>query len=268
MDLTIRHDTTYAYDVPVDHGFQRLRLTPANGSSQQVAEWTTEIEGGQKQVEFTDHFGNLTELVRIEPGVSTLRVVAHGRVQTTDTNGIIANLPGLTPLWLFTRFTPRTTVGPAVTELVDGLDEFSRDEPVPLVHELSTRVAGAVEYQTGHTTATGTAEDALAAGYGVCQDHAHVFLAAARQLGFPARYVSGYLFMTETVQQDATHAWIEVWIEGLGWIGLDPSNAISPDDKYVRIATGLDYYDASPISGIRFGAGQEQLDVSLQIQQQ
>lgn len=264
MQLTIRHETTYVYDTPVVHGLQRLRLTPPTSTTQQVGGWTTEVEGGHKQVSYLDHFGNFTELVSIDPGVSTLRVMASGQVQTMDTGGVVSNLAGLAPLWLFQRSTPLTTAGPAVAELIGGLD----DDPVPLVHELSSRIASTVTYQSGHTTATATAEDALAAGYGVCQDHSHVFLAAARKLGFPARYVSGYLFMDDTDDQDASHAWVEVWIDALGWVGLDPSNGISPDDRYVRIATGLDYQNASPISGIRFGAGQEHLEVTLQIQQQ
>ena len=115
--------------------------------------------------------------------------------------------------------------------------------------------------------AESTAEDALAAGRGVCQDHAHVFVAAARHLGHPARYVSGYLMLDDRVEQDASHAWAEVWIEGLGWVGFDVSNGISPDERYVGVARGLDYRDAAPISGVRFGSGEEELHVSVQVQQ-
>ena len=107
----------------------------------------------------------------------------------------------------------------------------------------------------------------LALGAGVCQDHAHVFISAARLLGHPARYVSGYLMMDDRTHQEATHAWAEVLIEDLGWVGFDVSNGISPDERYVRIATGLDYREAAPISGIRFGTGEERLHVSIQVQQ-
>lgn len=265
MDLLIRHETTYTYDEPVDHGLQRLRLTPKNASTQRIAAWATDIEGGTKQLDFNDHFGNSTELVSIDPGVESLRVVATGRVQTTDTNGVVATAPGLAPLWLFTRATPLTEAGPAVIELADDFADYP-DGAIAQAHDLSRRIATDVTYEGGHTTSTDTAEHALTEGFGVCQDHAHVFLACARQLGLAARYVSGYLFMEETTEQDATHAWVEIWIEGLGWIGLDPSNGISPDERYVRIATGLDYEDASPISGIRFGDGDEQLTVSLRVE--
>ena len=93
-------------------------------------------------------------------------------------------------------------------------------------------------------------------------------VSAARSMGYPARYVSGYLMMNDRVMQDASHAWAEAHIQGLGWVGFDVSNGISPDSRYVRVATALDYRGAAPISGMRFGQGTESMDVSLQVQQQ
>jgi len=86
-------------------------------------------------------------------------------------------------------------------------------------------------------------------------------------MGFPARYISGYLMMDDQVAQDATHAWAEVHIIGLGWVGFDISNGISPDDRYVRMATGRDYHDAAPVSGLRMGGAAESLKVDIQVQQ-
>jgi len=113
-----------------------------------------------------------------------------------------------------------------------------------------------------------TAEDALEAGHGVCQDHAHSFIACCRYMDIPARYVSGYLMMDDRIDQDATHAWAEAYVEGLGWVGFDVSNGISPDTRYVRVATGLDYAEAAPVSGTRFGSAGEALAVQVQVQQQ
>ena len=96
----------------------------------------------------------------------------------------------------------------------------------------------------------------------------HVFLAVARQLGFAARYVSGYLMMDDRIDQAAMHAWVDVWVDGLGFVGFDVSNGISPDERYVRIATGLDYRGAAPIAGTRYGSGQEFLDVALSVAHQ
>jgi transglutaminase-like putative cysteine protease len=95
-----------------------------------------------------------------------------------------------------------------------------------------------------------------------------VFISAARAMDVPARYVSGYLMLDEAVEQEATHAWAEAWVEGLGWVGFDVANQICPDSRYVRVATGRDYRDAAPVTGISFGAAMEELQVVLAVQQQ
>ena len=139
---------------------------------------------------------------------------------------------------------------------------------VGTLHQLSALVHAAIAYQIGETSAETTAEQALTRGAGVCQDHAHTFIAAARLLGIPARYVSGYLLMDGQIEQQAGHAWAEAHVPGLGWVGFDVSNAISPDRRYVRVATGADYRDAAPVTGISLGAGQAGLSVQLAVQQQ
>ena len=136
------------------------------------------------------------------------------------------------------------------------------------MHGLSHNIGALVSYQTGQTTAISTAEQAIGSGAGVCQDHAHIFISIARQAGLPARYVSGYLMMNDRIDQDATHAWAEVYLENLGWTGFDVSNQISPDARYVRVATGLDYSSAAPISGLTQGGSGESIKVDIHVQQQ
>lgn len=266
MRLVISHSTTYHYESPVPYGLQQIRLQPRSQPGQNVLSWDTRVDGGTRQVMFDDHFGNTVELVRLSPGTTETTVTAEGIVDTSDTAGVIARHLGYAPLWLFLRSTSLTEPGPGVDRLTTGLrDEF--DDDIELLHTLSARILDTVAYEQGRTTVETTAEGVIEVGRGVCQDHAHVFVAAARSMDFPARYVSGYLTTDDVAQQDATHAWGEVWLDNLGWIGFDVSNAISPDDRYVRVATGLDYRDAAPISGLRFGAGDEILRVTLQVQQ-
>lgn len=93
----------------------------------------------------------------------------------------------------------------------------------------------------------------------------HIFIAAARISGFPARYVSGYLM--KTGEQAASHAWAEAYVAGLGWVGFDPSNRMSPDETYVALATGRDYRDTAPVSGIRLGQALETLAVHITVEQ-
>jgi transglutaminase-like putative cysteine protease len=139
---------------------------------------------------------------------------------------------------------------------------------VETLHNLSRAIREEVPYRTGATAVDTSAEQALAGGCGVCQDHAHIFIAAARSLEVPARYVSGYLMMNDRIDQEATHAWAEAWVQSLGWVGFDISNGISPDPRYVRVATGRDYKDAAPVTGISFGALDQDLRVELAVEQQ
>lgn len=268
MKLSITHVTTYTYDVPVHYALQQLRLIPRSGHGQTVLDWSSTISGGEKQLTFDDQFVNHTELVKVETGATRIEIVSQGTVEVEDRNGVVGTHSGFAPLWLFKGSTAMTAPGNHVRQLAGKMRaEHAQLDEIALLHQLSAEIAGLVRYETGRTDSETTAEMALTAGHGVCQDHAHIMIAVARQLGHPARYVSGYLFMDGQVAQDASHAWCEIWTEALGWIGFDVSNGICPDARYVRVATGRDYRDAAPILGIRQGAGQEELQVSLQVQQ-
>lgn len=265
MKLTISHTTTYDYEEPVPYGLLQLRLTPKTIGNQRVESWRTAIAGASRQVRFDDHFANAVELVRLDADSSQIQVTASGEVETTNTDGVFSSEQGSSPLWLFLRDTPLTSPGAMTTGLIKDLPVGFTD--LSVAHELAARVRDAIDYEPGATTVDVTAEEAMTRGRGVCQDHAHVFLAAARLIELPARYVSGYLLLDDTSDQQATHAWAEAWIEDLGWVGFDISNRMCPDERYVRVAIGLDYREASPISGIRFGSGNENLQVDVQVQQ-
>lgn len=266
MRLTIRHETTYTYETPVSYALQQIRLTPKDRAGQNIINWSTTIEGGTKQASYDDQHNNHVDLVLFEPGRSKIIVVSEGEVETSDNNGVVGSHGGYTPLWYFKRSTPLTKPSAGIRKLVRNLDKDEDD--IPRLHALSALIRSEVDYETGTTNSKTTAEEALENQSGVCQDHAHIFIAAARQIGYPARYVSGYLMMNDRVEQEATHAWAEAYIDGIGWVGFDVSNRISPDERYVRVATGLDYNEAMPIYGLRFGnANPEKMLVSLQVQQ-
>lgn len=267
MRLSIQHRTTYTYSEPVSFALQQLRLTPKQGIVQKVLTWQVQVLGGQKELEFDDHNANRVLLLSYGGEGHEITVSCQGEVETADTNGVLGPHSGFAPLWYFTRATPLTRQGMAVRSLVKGLSSEVED-PIARCHALAARVLEAVAYEPGHTNADSASEDVLALGKGVCQDHAHVFIAAARQLGFPARYVSGYLLMDDRVAQTASHAWAEVHFDGLGWVGFDVPNEVCPDERYVRVATGLDYAEAAPVSGLHVGdATGETLQVEIQVQQ-
>ncbi|WP_225008970.1 transglutaminase family protein [Novosphingobium percolationis] len=266
MRLAIEHTTRYHFSGPVTQGLQRLRLTPRASAGQVVLDWAITCEGASAQVEYDDHNGNQVTLIAFDPGAHEVTIRSAGTIETSDQAGVVGRLPGFLPRWHFLQPTPLTTPGARVKALVarlpQGLDTLA------MLHALSELVADTVTYELGHTDAETPAEAVLAAGHGVCQDHAHVFIAASRLLGVPARYVSGYLMMDDRVDQDAGHAWAEAEVEGLGWVGFDISNRICPDARYVRVASGVDYGDAAPVTGIRTGTHDETMHVQLAVQQQ
>lgn len=265
MEMTIRHSTEYAYSAPVDYALQKVRLRPLPSSVQRVTDWSIEIDGGRIETSYRDHYGNHVDLVSIAPGAQVLGIRAAGRVETLDSSGVLGRVYGRAPLWHFLQPTPLTRPGAAIRALPAVSSEGAGE--IAGLHALSAAILEALPYQTGTTRADTPAEEALQGSSGVCQDHAQIFVAAARLSGLPARYVSGYLLVNDQTEQEATHAWAEVHLDGLGWVGFDVSNGVSPDEKYARIAIGRDARDAAPVEGLRMGAADETLVVSLQVQQ-
>jgi len=264
MQLRVTHRTEYEYDRPLPYALQRLRLMPQSGPTQQVVRWTLAIEGAVEEVRFLDQFANDTRLVSVTGMARQIAIVAEGEVDTTETSGVYGQHRGFAPLWLFSAPTELTRAGDGVADLAAGLPGGS---DIDRLHALMAIVRARIAFVPDATDTQTAAEAALAHGKGVCQDHAHVFIAAARHLGFPARYVSGYLMLDGQARQAASHAWAEAHVAGLGWVGFDAANGISPDTRYVRLATGRDYRDAMPVSGIVLGKAAERLAVSITVEQ-
>jgi transglutaminase-like putative cysteine protease len=252
--LTIVHETRYTFSEGVSHGLQRLRLRPKPTHGQEIVAWTTTLEGARHEAGYEDQHHNHVELVSMEPGAHEVIVTCRGTVRTAD------NMP----LWCFLRPTALTRAGEGVRALVEGLDA-DRDDQLAFLHKLSEAVRERIAYLPGTTDVNTPAEEALAAGQGVCQDHAHAFISAGRLVDIPMRYVGGYLKMDGVIEQEAGHGWAEAFVSGLGWVGFDVSNAICPDERYVRVATGCDYSEAAPVTGITRGAGETHLSVHLSV---
>ncbi len=271
MRYSITHKTCFEFDQAPGAVIQRLHLTPQDSPGQQVIEWHIEIEGGTLELATTDFHGNSVHLCRHDPLADAITITCGGHVQVDDLGGIVGPHDSAVPLAQFLQPTPLSTPGPRLRLLVRELESLQKSgdlsEPA-LMHHLSARVLDSIAYTRDVTDVTTTAEKAMELGAGVCQDHVHAFIAIARRLGFAARYVSGYLMMDYTQIQSASHAWAEVHLDGLGWVGFDISNAISPDERYIKLATGFDYVDVIPVSGVRFGAGGEQISTRIMVEQQ
>lgn len=263
MRIAIRHTSSYHYDQPVPYALQRLRLRPQSGPGQQVIDWQVSVDGVEPNVSWTDGFGNRADLVRHERNKREIVIVAVGTVDTVDTAGIYGNVSEVAPVWIYERETPLTQPGESLRALAATVGECSGQ--LESLHTLTNLIHASIVWEPGTTGVDTDAESALLNGRGVCQDHAHVFIAVARLLGIPARYVSGYLLMNGVAKQAASHAWAEAHIGGLGWVSFDAANDKCPDAHYVRIAAGLDYRDAMPVSGVRTGQGKETLTVELSV---
>jgi len=265
MRIRITHDTTYRYDEPVKSTIQMLRLTPRGHEGQTILKWFVDTDADARLIRREDWYGNVMHTLYGHGPVQQIRLTVTGEVETSDTNGVIRGSVERFPEPFYLRETPLTRADPALRNFAE--DAAGRlASPLDKVHALMAGIHGRMQFDTETTDAATPATEAFAAGHGVCQDFTHVFIAAARSLGIPARYVSGYLHKPDEPLQEAGHAWAEAHVEGLGWVSLDGANAISATEHYIRLAIGLDYLEAAPVRGSYYGLSHEDLDVSLRIE--
>jgi transglutaminase-like putative cysteine protease len=230
--------------------------------------WRIHISADCPLIGQEDAFGNLTHTFSTDSPVDELVVRVEGEVDTDDTQGIVRGAIERFPASLFLRETPLTQADDSIAQFATqsvngaGKDELTR------MHALLSSLNRIIIFDTDPTHVATTAAEAFALKRGVCQDITHIFIAAARSLGIPARYVSGYFHRIDgVVEQDAGHAWAEAYIPDLGWVGFDATNGISTTEAHLRVAVGLDYLSAAPVRGTRFGGAGENLDVRISVNQ-
>jgi transglutaminase-like putative cysteine protease len=268
MRIRISHETRYHYDSAPKGIIQTLRLTPRNHDGQYVIGWRIEVSEDCRLDPHEDAFGNIVHDFTVEGPLQDLRVVVEGEVETDSTHGIVRGAVERFPPSLYLRETALTRSDAAITEFARGSRPSPNSEPLEVLHNLMERVRSEVVYDTDPTHVGTTAAEAFALRRGVCQDLTHIFIAAARCLGMPARYIGGYFHRVDGVtQQEAGHAWAEAFVPELGWIAFDPANGICTTDAHVRVAAGLDYLGAAPVRGTRYGGGGEQLAVAVHVDQ-
>ncbi|HEX4891668.1 MAG TPA: transglutaminase family protein [Hyphomicrobiaceae bacterium] len=263
MRISVEHVTRYRYGDEASYAVQSLRLTPGSYDGHKVLDWAVESRPAGQMLASRDGFGNAVHLLTIDTPHREIEIVARGHVDVEDRHGIVRGGLEPVPLRVFLRRTELTTATPEVEAVAKAVPAA---EAITWLHGLMDEIRRRVDYRTGITTSETTAAEALAHGVGVCQDHAHIFVAAARACGFPARYVTGYLLTTGEHTEAAHHAWAEAHVDALGWVGFDVANAICPTDRYVRIASGLDARYAAPVRGTRRGTASETLEVEVKVE--
>ncbi|WP_321339809.1 transglutaminase family protein [Breoghania sp.] len=263
MRIEISHSTHYHYDTPVSQSVQHLRLTPPSDTCQSVLNWQVETPGIERALTYTDAFGNVVNLINQGRLGDTMTITATGIVETRNNHGVLGFLPEAMPTRVYLRQSDLTQTNAGIRKFASLITESA---DTACFHTLMNEIRAEVDYKVGVTETHMPAADALTAGEGVCQDHAHIFISAARHAGVPARYVSGYLLLEETdPASEAHHAWAEVMVDDLGWVGFDVSNGICPTDHHIRLSVGLDSRSAAPIRGVRWGGAQEELAVEVRV---
>ncbi len=264
MRLIIHHKTRYRYDHAPRHLIQLLRLTPRTEAHQRVIEWRISTPG--KQTRFEDAFGNPSHSHVVASPKQELELIVQGTVDVSALPG------GALAGDVSSRAVPTIAylVPTALTQGFEAVDRLAHKAlPGGLKTEwdalaLAQAVSDALPYTPGNTDATSTAQQAFETASGVCQDHAHVMIAACRSLGVSARYVSGYVDPGNS-RSAASHAWVDIWL-GERWVSIDVTNGVFASEFHCRLAIGRDYLDACPVRGMREGGHSEQLDVTVTVQ--
>ncbi|MBV8841099.1 MAG: transglutaminase family protein [Alphaproteobacteria bacterium] len=267
MRIRISHETRYHYDAPISGVIQTLRLTPRNHDGQYVVHWRIDVSEDCRVDAHEDAFGNITHTFTADGPFADLTVHVEGEVDVQNTAGIVRGAIERFPPSLYLRPTPLTEADGAIAEFAREVRAQS-DETLPMLHALLSRIHSEMTFDVDPTHTATTAAEAFSLKRGVCQDLTHIFIAAARQLEVPARYVGGYFHRADGVtHQDAGHAWAEAHVPSIGWVAFDPANGICATDAHVRIAVGLDYLGAAPVRGARRGGGTENLSVRVLVDQ-
>lgn len=263
MRIQIAHTIAYAYAEPARNITQILRLTPRDHDGQHVMSWRIEPTVDGRMRVGQDPYGNITHTFSLDGPVSEIAINVSGLVETNDLAGVVRGGVERVPPDVFQRDTLLTTPD-------DALRHFARDATngagtaLSGLHALMNRLHAEMTcLETANRTGIG-ASAAFAARAGIAQDIAHVFMACARHLGYPARYVSGYVAQSEHLSHaNGAHAWAEAYLDDYGWIGFDCANGLCPIDTHVRIAGGLDFSEAAPVRGARSGGSDELLAVTV-----
>ncbi|MHB2206820.1 transglutaminase family protein [Methylobacterium sp. CM6257] len=268
MRIRVVHETIYTYEQPARGLVQVLRLTPRDHDGQYVRSWRIDTTVDGRLTAREDGFGNIVHWFTPDEPSDALTIRVTGEVDTDDTHGVVRGTVERLPDEFYLRDTDLCAASPDLHVFAERVATKGDAAPLALLHRLMGAVHRSVTYAPGPAANGVPAGRAFAAGRGVCQDLAHVFIAASRHVGLPARYVAGYRARDDgQAEVEAPHGWAEALVPNLGWVAFDPCFDVSPSESYIRVATGLDYLGAAPIRGSRTGGGTETLDVKLRVEQ-
>ena len=280
MHYAIRHITRFTYDAPIRESVMEIRMQPRTELAQRCLRFELATQPRAHVSSYVDLVGNIVHHFDIPSEHTELQITAQAIVEFVGDGDLALPAPTTMDAW---SEVDAATTGADAWEMVRPsafvretalLHDFAQSlgldrtlDPASLVMALSDAVHRSFEYKTHATRVDSPIDEALTSKKGVCQDFAHILIALLRRLGVPARYVSGYLFHSrgERTAEGATHAWVEVWLPGSGWVGVDPTSNVLAGERHVRVAIGRDYADVAPTRGVYKGAAAGTLAVSVHV---
>jgi len=278
---SIRHLTRFRYSKPVSESIMETRMHPRSDHNQHCLSFSLSVSPRCRVFSYQDHYGNQVQHFDIPGEHQQLVIVAESLVE----QHIEMNVPAfLSPdAWSALdamihegdydeMLHPSTfaTYTPALLDLAKSLNVVRRDDPLMVVHELNKQLYEYFDYSPSSTRVDSPIDEAIVSRQGVCQDFAHTMIALLRHIGIPARYVSGYLYRGngdhDRSTPDASHAWVEVLLPHLNWVGIDPTNDLIAYNRHIRTAVGRDYADVSPTQGVFRGKTESELYVAVKVE--
>ncbi|MDP1026624.1 transglutaminase N-terminal domain-containing protein [Sphingomonas sp. KR1UV-12] len=262
MRLSIHHRTAYRFTAPQARLVQMLRLTPQNSHDQTVARWRIDVDCDALLREGRDGWGNAVTMLYAEGPLDGIEIAITGEVLTSHSDGVLHGVHETLPPPVFLRATPATAPDPAIAawaaEMASGVPMLTA------LHRINAGVHARFAPDAGRPDPELTAGKAWLRESATARDAAQIFAVAARSIGAPARYVSGYRCLAREARA-TPHGWAEAHVDGLGWVGFDPDTGLSPEEEHVRVAVALDAVGAAPVAGSRLGEGDERLDVEVRV---
>jgi transglutaminase-like putative cysteine protease len=279
------HVTEFRYDGPVSESYNEVRLRPRQDETQSCLSFRIHTEPAASAASYLDHYGNWVHRFNVLAEHRLLHVEADSVVLVHEPRGLPDGSLTLRALDILvdeldehydmlapSQFVPHPE---PVRDLVHAAESESGGNVTGFVRAAASLVHSQFRYEKGATHVHSSIFDVLETRAGVCQDFAHLLLAMVRMRGIPGRYVSGYLVprrtaepgasVEEVIGGQASHAWVEVFLPGAGWLGLDPTLGHATTIQHVRIAYGRDYGDVAPVRGIYKGHAGQQLSVDVRV---
>jgi transglutaminase-like putative cysteine protease len=271
---SIRHLTRFRYKDPVSESIMETRMHPRSDHSQHCLSFSLSVSPRCRVFSYRDHYGNIVQHFDIPGDHDQLVIVAESLVEQQ----VQMDVPAFLAPDAWNALDAMVTEGdygemllpstfaiptPALLEMARKLNVVRRDDPLMVVHELNKSIYDYFEYVPRSTRVDSPIDEAIATHRGVCQDFAHTMIALLRHIGIPARYVSGYLYRSredhDRSTPDASHAWVEVLLPHLNWVGFDPTNDLIAFNRHIRTAVGRDYADVPPTHGVFRGKTESEL---------